>query len=101
MSTAVEEFVSGCFDELALSQRYIPYVKKAEEAGYPQISKLFRAMAASETVREALFRTRIPGKNTQTCDYYVCPKCGLIYDRECPEQCVADETVGTDFIVIK
>ncbi len=101
MSTTVEEFVSNCLDELQLSQRYVPYVKKAEEAGYPQIAKLFRALVAGETVREQLFRKGMPNKNTQKGDYYVCPHCGLIYDRECPEQCVADETPGKEFIVVK
>ena len=34
MSTTVDELVSACFDELKLSQRFVPYVQRAEEAGY-------------------------------------------------------------------
>lgn len=100
MSTSVEAFVSTCFDELALSRRFVPYVQRAEEAGYPQLAKVFRALVACETVREALFRKGVPGHASETVDFYVCPHCGLVYDRELPEKCLVDETPGTDFIVI-
>ncbi|NMB69119.1 MAG: hypothetical protein GYA20_10200 [Chloroflexi bacterium] len=56
MSTTVEELVSACFDELQISQRFVPYVRRAEEAGFPQLAKLFRALVASETARDALLR---------------------------------------------
>ncbi len=100
MSTAVEAFVSACFDELRLSQRFVPYVQRAEECGYPQIAKLFRALVASETAREALFRKGIPNHASETGDYYVCPHCGLVYDGERPETCLVDQTTGGEFIVI-
>lgn len=100
MSTSVEELVSTCFDELALSQRFVPYVQRAEEAGYPQLAKLFRALVACETAREALFRKGVPNHAAETGDYYVCPHCGLVYDGDLPEKCLVDETSGADFIVI-
>lgn len=101
MSTPVEELVSTCFDELSLSQRFVPYVQRAEEAGYPQLAKLFRALVASETTREALFRKGVPNHATQTGDYFVCPHCGLVYDLECPDQCPADQTPSAKFIFIQ
>jgi rubrerythrin len=101
MSTSAEELVSACFDELRLSQRFVPYIGRAEEAGYPHLAKLFRALVASETAREALFRKSIPHHADQACDFYVCPYCGLIYDLECPDQCVADQTPGAEFIVFQ
>lgn len=36
--------------ESQANRRYLAYAKKAEEDGYPQIAKLFRAVAAAETV---------------------------------------------------
>jgi len=101
MSTPVEELVSACFDELQLSQRFVPYVQRAEEAGYPQLAKLFRALVASETAREALFRKGIPHHGDQTGDYFVCPHCGLVYDLEHPDQCLVDQTPGAEFIIIQ
>ena len=56
MSMTVEELVSACFDELQISQRFVPYVRRAEEAGFPQLAKLFRVLVASETARDALLR---------------------------------------------
>jgi len=100
MSTPVEKLISECFDELRITQRFEPYILKAEEAGFPQLSKFFQAMVASETAREALFRNGIPHQASQTCDYYVCPHCGLIYDTDLPELCLVDQTPGVDFIVI-
>ncbi len=100
MSKPVEEFISTCFDELQLSQRFVPYVQRAESAGYPQLAKLFRALVACETAREALFRQGMVHHATETGDYFVCPHCGLIYNAERPEQCLADQTPGAEFITI-
>ena len=101
MSTPVEEFVTACFNELKLSQRFVPYVQRAAEAGYPKLAKLFRALAAGETAREAMFRTGVVTHAGETGDYYVCPHCGLVYDRELPDQCVVDQTPGAQLIVIQ
>jgi rubrerythrin len=101
MSAAVEDFVSSMFDELCLSQRFVPYVEQAEAAGYPQLARLLRALVAGETAREALMRKGLPQHANETCDYYVCPHCGLVYDLELPDLCVVDQTPGVEFIVIK
>ncbi len=100
MSAAVEDFVSSMLDELRLSQRFVPYVERAEAAGYPQLAKLLRALVAGETAREILMRGGLPHHVDQTGDYYVCPHCGLVYDGELPEECVVDQTPGDKFIVI-
>ena len=100
MST-VEELVSTCFDELRLSQRFVPYVQQAEEAGYPQLAKLFRAIVASETAREPLMKHGLINHATGGDDYFVCPQCGLIFHAGRPEKCPVDETEGEKFIVIK
>ena len=101
MTTTVEEFVASCFDDLQLSQRFAPYVQRAEEAGYLQLAKTFRALAASETAREALMRKGVPNHADGTGDFFVCPHCGLIFYLERPEQCPADETPGSKFIAIQ
>lgn len=100
MSTTASEFVTRCFDELQIGQRFVPYVRQAEETGLPQLAKFLRALVASERAREALCRNGIPPHAEMQEDYFVCPHCGLIYDGECPEQCLVDPTPGTDFIVI-
>jgi rubrerythrin len=101
MTTPVEDFVTACFDELRLSQRFVPYIQRAQDAGYPQLARLFRALVACETAREALFRKGLPQHAQETGDFYVCPHCGLVYDGELPEQCLVDQTPGAEFIVIQ
>jgi rubrerythrin len=101
MSTTVEEFVSACFDELQLSHRFVPYVQRAEEAGYPQLAKLFRALVACETAREALFRQGLPHHAVLTDDYFVCPHCGLVFHFDRPDLCPVDQTPGATFISIQ
>ena len=95
------ELVSDCFDELQVSRRVEPYVQKAEEAGYPQLAKMFRAVVTSETVREGLLREGMVHHADMTGDYFVCPLCGLIFHLELPEQCPVDETPGMAFITIQ
>jgi rubrerythrin len=101
MSTSVEEFVAACFDELQLSQRFVPYIQKASDAGYLQLAKTFRALVASETAREALLRKGVPHHADEAGDFYVCPNCGLVFYLESPDQCPADETPGAKFIAIQ
>jgi len=94
------DIVSACFDELQTSQRLAPYVQKAEEAGYPQLAKMFRAVVASETVREALLRQGLVHHASMADDYFVCPHCGLIFHAGFPDQCPVDQTPGDKFITI-
>ncbi len=106
MSTTVEEPVSTCFDELQISQRFVPYVRRAEEAGFPQLAKLFRALVASETARDALLRAGLIRKGLahhadMADNYFVCPHCGLIFHFDHPDQCPVDETPGATFIAIQ
>ncbi len=101
MSTTVNELVSTCFDELQISQRFVPYVQRAEEAGYPQLARLFRAMVISETAREALFRRGMVEHSVGTDNFFVCPHCGLVFHFDRPDQCPADQTPGAEFIAVQ
>ena len=101
MSITIEELVSACFDELQLSQRFVPYVQQAEAAGYPHLARLFRALVASETAREALIRQGLITHAAQADDYFVCPHCGLIFHLERPDQCPVDQTPGETFFAIQ
>jgi rubrerythrin len=77
--------------------RYTPFVKKAEDEGYPQLAKLFRAIVASDTARGNLFRTGMASHAREAHDYYVCPHCGLVFIPEAPDKCPVDDTLGTQF----
>jgi rubrerythrin len=101
MTATVEELVFACLDELRLSQRFVPYIQQAEDAGYRQLARLFRALVASETAREALLRKGLVNHAAQTDDYFVCPHCGLIFHAERPDQCPVDQTPGATFIFIQ
>jgi rubrerythrin len=101
MATTVDELVSACLDELRLSQRFVPYIQQAEEAGYPGLAKLFRALVASETAREALLRKGLVNHADLADNYFVCPQCGLVFHFDHPEQCPVDQTPGAAFIAIR
>lgn len=96
-----EALVSACFDETHVSKRIEPFAKKAEEAGYRQLAKMFRAVVTSEEIREGLLRKGIANHAALHGDYFVCPYCGLIFHDGCPEKCPVDETPGIEFIAIE
>jgi rubrerythrin len=59
MST-LENLKAGFAGESQANRKYLAYAKKAEIEGYPQVARLFRAVAAAETVH-ALAHLRVMG----------------------------------------
>lgn len=101
MSPTIEELVSACLDEIQLGQRFAPYAQRAEEAGYPHLAKLFRALVISETAREALLRRGLINHSTEPDAYFVCPTCGLVFHAGKPEKCPVDGTEGERFVEVE
>jgi len=50
MSKSKENLKAAFAGESEANRKYLAFAKKADEEGYPQIAKLFRAAAAAETV---------------------------------------------------
>ena len=50
MSKTNEDLKAAFAGESQANRRYLAFAKQAEKEGYPQIAKLFRAVAAAETV---------------------------------------------------
>jgi rubrerythrin len=50
MSKTVENLKDAFAGESQANRKYLAYAKKADEEGYPQAARLFRAAAAAETV---------------------------------------------------
>lgn len=50
MSKTIEDLKAAFAGESQANRRYLAYAQKAEEEGLPQIAKIFRAVAAAETV---------------------------------------------------
>ena len=50
MSKSKENLKAAFAGESQANRKYLAFAKKADEEGYPQIAKLFRAAAAAETV---------------------------------------------------
>ena len=50
MSKTLENLQAAFAGESQANRRYLAFAKKADEDGYPQVAKLFRAAAAAETV---------------------------------------------------
>jgi rubrerythrin len=101
MPATIDDLLSVFFDELQqTSNRYSSLVRQAEEAGQPQLAKLFRAIVASELARGRLFRSRLASYAShvyETQAYYVCPDCGLIFVPEAPDKCPVDDMLGAQF----
>lgn len=50
MSTTVENLKSAFAGESQANRKYLAFAKKADEDGFPQVAKLFRAVAEAETI---------------------------------------------------
>ena len=50
MSKSKENLAAAFAGESQANRKYLAFAKKAEDEGYPQIGKLFKAAAAAETV---------------------------------------------------
>jgi rubrerythrin len=67
MSSTVENLKNAFAGESQANRRYLAFAKKAEEEGYAQVAKLFRAAAEAETVH-ALNHLRILGEIKSTAE---------------------------------
>ncbi len=50
MSKTIDDLKEAFAGESQASRRYTAFAKKAEQEGYPQVAKLFRAAARAETI---------------------------------------------------
>jgi rubrerythrin len=67
MSNTIEDLKTAFAGESQANRRYLAFARQAEEEGYPQVAKLFRAAAAAETVH-ALTHLRAMGGVASTAD---------------------------------
>jgi rubrerythrin len=65
MSKSVESLKKAFAGESQANRRYLAFARKAEEEGYRQVAKLFRAAAQAETIH-ALNHLRITGEIKST-----------------------------------
>jgi rubrerythrin len=101
MSMTVEGLLADFTEELnQISRRYTRFARIAEEEGFSQLAKFFRAMVASETARSNLIRTGMTAHAEETPDFFVCPNCGLVFMLGAPEKCPVDQTPGPLFETI-
>lgn len=101
MTKPVESLIESFCDALQPGARYDHFIAEAEKEGYPQVAKMFRAVVVSEEVRERLLRRFMPNKVAKTCDFFVCPYCGLVFEPEPPEKCPVDDTPGDQFTAVR
>jgi len=50
MSTTVDNLKNAFAGESQANRKYLAFAKKADEEGFPQVAKLFRAVAEAETI---------------------------------------------------
>jgi rubrerythrin len=71
MTKSIDDLKAAFAGESQANRRYLAFAKKADEEGYPQVAKLFRAAAAAETVHahnhlRALGDVKTTTENLQT-----------------------------------
>ena len=79
MSKTTDNLKTAFAGESQANRRYLAYAKKAEEEGHAQIAKLFRAVAAAETVH-AHNHLRILGEIKTTAENLQSAKGGEDYE---------------------
>jgi len=67
MSKTMDDLKAAFAGEAQANRRYTAFAKKADEEGYPQVAKLFRAAAHGETVH-ALSHFKVMGEIKSTAE---------------------------------
>ncbi len=67
MSATTDNLKSAFAGESQANRKYLAFAKKAEEDGYPQVAKLFRAAAEAETIH-ALAHLKVLNGVSSTAD---------------------------------
>lgn len=67
MSKSLEHLLAAFAGESQANRRYLAFAQKADEEGFPQVARLFRAAAAAETVH-ALTHLRTAGEVKSTAE---------------------------------
>ena len=67
MTKTEQNLLEAFAGESQANRRYLAFAKKAEKEGYPQVAKLFRAVAEAETVH-ALAHLRVLGQVKSTAE---------------------------------
>ena len=66
MSKVFDDLMAAFAGESQANRKYLAFAKKADEDGFPQVARLFRAAAAAETVHALThFRTAEQVKTTE------------------------------------
>ena len=79
MSKTTEDLKAAFAGESQANRRYLAYAKQAEAEGYPQVAKLFRAVAAAETIH-AHSHFRILGEIKSTAENLQAAMAGENYE---------------------
>ena len=67
MTKTVENLMAAFAGESQANRRYLAYAKKADDEGYPQVARLFRAAAAAEEIH-ALNHLKAAGEIKSTAE---------------------------------
>ena len=67
MSKTTDDLKAAFAGESQANRRYLAFAKKADEEGFPQVARLFRAAAAAETIH-ALNHLRVLGEILATAE---------------------------------
>lgn len=67
MAKTLDDLMAAFAGESQANRRYLAYAKKADDEGFPQVARLFRAVAHGETIH-ALSHLRVAGMVKSTAE---------------------------------
>lgn len=80
------------------TEMYPDFIKTAEAEGNTQAKRAFHFANEAEKVHAELYKKALAAlENKEDFDYYLCPVCGYIHEKEAPEKCPICGAKGTSF----
>lgn len=77
---------------------YPEFIKTAEAEGNTQAKQVFHLANEAEKVHAELYKRALAAlESKQDMDYYLCPVCGYIHEKEAPEKCPICGAKGSSF----
>ncbi|MTI81800.1 MAG: rubrerythrin family protein [Firmicutes bacterium] len=80
------------------TEMYPDFIKKAETEGNAAAKRTFSLANEAEKVHADLYKKALDSLDSNAdIDYYLCPVCGYIHEKEAPEKCPICGAKGSSF----
>jgi rubrerythrin len=92
----LKEAIEG--ETYEFTEMYPDFIETAEAEGNNQAKRAFNFANEAEKVHAELYKKALAALEAkEDIDYYICPVCGYIHEKEAPEKCPICGAKGTSF----